>query len=115
MNERTKRRIALNETVFREINEQIEGLNRNFLTAGSDEDMPILCECGEMACADGLVVSVADYERIRANPLLFFVIPGHEIPAVEDVVERTKAYLVVRKRPEGVGGQIAAENDPRSR
>jgi hypothetical protein len=109
-----KKRIALNETVFREVNEQIERLSREVLQTDRDETMSIVCECGEIACVERLSVPVGEYERIRVNPLLFFVIAGHEIPDVEDVVEQTDAYLVVRKRPEAVGGEIAVEKDSRS-
>jgi hypothetical protein len=112
--EERKKRIALNEKVFREVNEQIEGLSRGVLQANREEALSIVCECGEIACAERISVTVGDYERIRANSLLFFVIPGHEIPDAEDVVEQGGPYLVVRKRPEAVGGKIAIEKDARS-
>ncbi|MBA3843050.1 MAG: hypothetical protein H0X39_10615 [Actinobacteria bacterium] len=112
--EERKRRIALNEMVFREVNEQIEGLTSGVLQVGDDETMSIVCECGEITCAERLTTTVSDYESIRSDALLFFVLPGHELPDVEDVVEQTDAYLVVRKRPEAIGGKIAVEHDPRS-
>jgi len=41
----------------------------------------------------------------------FFVVPGHENPAVEIVVETHATYLVVAKT--GAAGSYAARNDPR--
>ena len=112
--EERKKRIALNETVFRKVNEQIEGLSRDVLQVEDDETMSIVCECGEITCAERLTTTVSDYESVRSDALLFFVLPGHELPDLEDVVEETDAYLVVRKRPGAIGGKIAVENDPRS-
>jgi hypothetical protein len=57
-------------------------------------------------------VKLADYERIRANPRHFMMIPGHEMPEVESVVERGDGYLIVEKRDEA--GEHAEDTDPRS-
>lgn len=115
MDDERRKRIALNESVFREVNEQVEALNRNLVALEESEDMSIVCECGEIQCAQRLDVSLGEYERVRSDALLFLVVPGHEIPDVEDVVERSDAYLVVRKRPELIGGKIVTANYPRSR
>jgi hypothetical protein len=111
MDERT-RRVGLNEAVFREINEQVEGLNRR-LADISDNQMHIVCECGELLCVERLVVPLADYEEIRADSALFFIRHGHDKPDVEDVVRQTDAYDVVRKHP-GDAERLAAATDPRS-
>ncbi|HZQ81483.1 MAG TPA: hypothetical protein VFB25_05870 [Gaiellaceae bacterium] len=93
------------------MNEQIETLNRG-LAEISDNKLHIVCECGDLRCAKQLVVQVTEYERIRADPALFFVIPGHEIPDVEDVVEQEPAYRVVRKH-EGEPARMARKLNPR--
>jgi hypothetical protein len=111
MDERTHR-VGLNEAVFREINEQVESLNRS-LADISDNQMHIVCECGDLACVEHLVVPLPKYEETRSDSGLFFIKPGHEVPDVEDVVERADGYDVVRKHP-GAPGQVAAETDPRS-
>jgi len=101
MSERV-RRIASNESVFRTVNAEIEKLGRG-LADISDETFHMVCECGEIACAELIVVPTPDYERIRSDDTLFFVKPGHDKPEVEDVVEKTRRYHVVRKRvPEAV-------------
>jgi hypothetical protein len=111
MDERT-RRVGSNEAIFRTVNEQIESLNRD-LAAISDNTMHIVCECGMLSCAEQISVPVSVYEEIRADPALFFVVRGHEVPQTEDVVERATRYNVVRKHP-GAPERLAVLTDPRS-
>ncbi len=105
-------RVGRNEALFREVNEQVEALNRTFAVAVEDS-FEIVCECAELTCLERLAVPVGTYERIRGDALLFFVKPGHEVGDVEDVVERAPAYTVVRKRAEEAQ-RVAEETDPRA-
>jgi len=109
--ERT-RRIGANEAVFRKVNEQIEDLNRGFaeLSGGT---MQVVCECGDIKCAEQIAVSLETYERIRSDPALFLTVEGHEAVDVETVVEHVDSYQVVRKRA-GQPERIAVRTDPRS-
>jgi len=43
---------------------------------------------------------------------LFLIVPGHDKPSVEDVVEQDGAFAVVRKR-DGGPADLAAATDPR--
>lgn len=110
MDERA-RRVGKNEGVFREVNEQIESLNRAMVAIGV-QTMHVVCECGDLTCIEQLVVQVTDYERIRSEPTRFIVAPGHELPDVEEVVEKTEGYYVVRKH-EGDPARVARASDPR--
>lgn len=74
--------------------------------------MHVVCECGELECAEQIVVPLSDYERVRSDSALFLIVPGHEKPDVEDVVEQNAAFAVVRKHP-GLPERIAARTDPR--
>ena len=56
-------------------------------------------------------MSVEEYEQVRSGSNRFLVLPGHQVPGVEEVVESTDRYLVVSKL--GVGGEVAAGLDPR--
>ena len=94
MDERA-RRVGENEAVYRAVNERIRGLNESF--GPGSEPLRIICECGDLTCADRLEVPPAEYERVRADPTLFFVVDGHEIPDLEDVVERADGYTLVCK------------------
>lgn len=110
--EERKRRIGLNEAVFRQINEEVDAVNRS-LAELTDEKLHIVCECGDLGCELRIVVPLADYERVRSDPTLFFVAPGHELPSTEEVVEERERFYVVRK-DKGDPADIARATDPRS-
>jgi hypothetical protein len=57
----------------------------------------LVCECSDLACADALEISAAEYGRIRADGSRFVVFPGHERPS-ERVVERNGRFVVVASR-----------------
>jgi hypothetical protein len=109
MDERA-RRIGENEAAFRAVNEEIEELQRGMASV-SDDRMHIVCECGDLSCVERLAVTVVKYEEVRGDATLFFVAPGHDLPDVEDVVERTEGFHVVRKR--AGAGEVAKATDPR--
>jgi hypothetical protein len=57
-------------------------------------------------------MSVGEYEALRKDGTRFAVVPGHEVPDIERVVERHQAYWVVEKQdPEAK--EVARERDPR--
>ena len=105
------RRIGENEALFREVNEHVQSLGRG--VAEGQSPMQIVCECGDLSCDDRLGVSSSKYEEIRSDATLFFVVPGHTKADIEEVVERTEAYEVVRKVA-AEARRIAEETDPRS-
>lgn len=109
MDER-KRRIGVNEAVFREANERIQSLNETFATL--TDQLVIVCECGSAECVEKISLTPAAYEELRAEPTQFAVVPGHDIPDVEEVVARREGYDVVRKVA-GVPRRIAEVTDPR--
>jgi hypothetical protein len=105
------RRVGENEALFRVVNERIEALNLAFATL--TETMDIVCECGNLDCAERVVLGVTDYERVRADATHFVVVPGHELPDVETVIERGDGFVVVEKH-DGLPARVAREHDPRS-
>ena len=110
MDERT-RRIGENEALYRAINEKIEGLNEAFGMV--TESMAVVCECGQLACTEQIELDLPTYEHVRSDSALFVVIPGHEIPDVEDVVEPHDRFNVIRKR-DGGPAELAEQLDERS-
>lgn len=105
------RRIGENEALYRSVNERIEGMNAAFgVLTGS---MAVICECGYLECSQQLELDVSTYERVRAEPTHFVVVPGHEIPAVESIVEQHETFLIIRKDT-GEPAKLARETDPRS-
>lgn len=107
MSER-ERRLGLNEAVFREVNERIKGITDAFDLA---EPLDLMCECGDTSCTAKISMPVSDYEQVRADPVQFAIVPGHDNQAVEVVIAHEKTYDLVRKR--GDAAVLAAETDPR--
>lgn len=99
-------RIVRNETLFREVNERVRDLTP------SEGGIEFICECGDEQCIDRVSLSVDEYERVRSDPVEFFVKPGHETLDVEEVVETHDHYLLVRKHV--VERNIARQTDPRA-
>jgi hypothetical protein len=93
MDELTKRRLAHNEQLFREINEA-----REQASAAPDETpLGFVCECSDPECTARIDLTAADYQRIRKSPARFIVRPGHEITEIERVVEERAGFDVVEK------------------
>lgn len=103
-------RAGRNEAIFRQVNEQIEQVNRTFWVA--EQTLDLFCECAELACTERIAMTVAEYERLRADASTFAVKPEHERPDVEDVVEERPGYVVVRKH-EGDAARVARATAPR--
>jgi len=101
-------RIAHNEAIFREINESIA---RGQWPGDPQEPIAFRCECGMLSCNMLVEVAAGDYERIRSDPRRFLLVRGHEITAVEEVVEDRAGYVVVEKI--GEAGEVARETDTR--
>lgn len=108
MDQEAERRIARNEALFRQANEAID---RGLWPEQADDLIRFRCECA-MQCGSVVELSPRDYEQVRAHGRRFAVVHGHEIPGVEEVVERHETYTVVEKR--GAGGPVADSLDPRS-
>ena len=111
MSEDQAKRVGLNESIFRQVNEQIESLNRDL--GADDATMTVICECADGDCTDRFEIQVSAYENVRSDPRRYVVVPGHELPEFESVVESEDLYDVVQKR-EGSAAELARETDPRS-
>jgi hypothetical protein len=95
--------IARNEASFRLINERLEMSLRRL--TDPDEQHQFICECGSRSCTDTVLLTVDEYESVRARTHCFAVRPGHIFPEVERVVERHPRYEVVEKQ--GVAALIS--------
>ena len=104
-----KIRIASNEALFREINEERQELSSGGVRR---ERFDLVCECGAGGCSAPISVRVNDYELVRSHSTWFIVKPGHQIEDVENVVEWHEAFYVVEKRA-GSAAALVEELDPR--
>ncbi len=65
---------------------------------GDDDELTIVCECGDEDCAGPLVVRRSEYRAVRGHERRFLVDDGHVFPEGESVVARNARFLVVEKR-----------------
>jgi biotin carboxylase len=108
--EERERRLGLNEAMFREVNERVEGMNQTFASVTGSFD--IFCECSQLTCTERITVPTEIYERVRSDATHFLLRAGHEDPTVENVVETFDVFVIVEK--EGVEVERVAEaTDPR--
>lgn len=98
-------RYVKNEVLFRALNDEAKTVGTKLATADPDDLAPYLCECVDAECLERITLTYAEYERLRANPQWFAVVPGHVQPDVEVVVEQTDRYAVVEKTQ---GKEVAA-------
>ena len=106
------RKIALNQSIFRDANERIERAAQSHRFE-ANQGVPFLCECADPGCSETVMLSLADYEAVRAHADRFFLVAGHEAAAEtqERIVEGGDGYAVVEKT--GTAGAEAERLDPR--
>lgn len=107
MDEARARRLALNESLFRDVNELIKEQQ----TDNQDDRPTFVCECVKVSCQLRLPVTLEEYQKIRAHPARFFVYPGHDEPHIEAVVEDlSPRFLIIEKVDPG--RQVVEEDAP---
>jgi hypothetical protein len=100
-----EQRAARNEALFREVNQNIALLEERHGTTVSE---PVfLCECADSGCTEQLAVDADTFRRVREQPRLFLLRPGHDDPQLERVVEKHREYVIVEKT--GEAGRVAEE------
>ena len=99
-------RIGKNEALFREVNERIRDISHS-------EDVEFLCECADENCTRPITMKLGEYEALRADSSHFAIVPGHDTPEVERVIEENERFAVVEKHP-GSPAELAADTDVRS-
>jgi uncharacterized protein (DUF1499 family) len=110
MDDLQKARLAQNEDFFREVNERI---NDSAETHGaSTHDYEFFCECSDIDCMERVVLTLAEYKHIRAEPTRFVVKNHHVIREIEHVVESVPDHMVIEKH--GEAGRIAVELEAES-
>jgi hypothetical protein len=102
-----QQRLALNEALFREVNERIREISDTFVQ--DDATYDFLCECSDPGCTKRVVLTRDEYEKLRSDPTRFVVAKGHVLQEIETVVERAKDHVVVEK--EGAAADIAIHLD----
>jgi enhancing lycopene biosynthesis protein 2 len=90
-------RAALNQQLFRQVNEQMKEVNEPVgdLVAAPDW----VCECADTSCTQKISLTMEEYEALRSDPTHFAVAPNtsHVFFEVENVVGQTDRYWIVQK------------------
>ena len=107
MEKKQEQRLALNEALFRDVNERIREISDSF--GQKDSTYDFLCECSDPGCAERVVLTSAEYEFVRADSTRFVVAKGHAMPEIESVVDQAKDHVVVEK--EGAAADVAVRLD----
>lgn len=108
MNDHERR--ATTESLFRDVNERIAEAARQF-----DAERPeFICECSDPECTERVTATLAEYEKVRAQPTTFLLAPGHEQPDIERVVSDRGRFWVVEKVQAAVRRTVL-RLDPRRR
>jgi hypothetical protein len=98
---------AVNESTFREINEQLTGI-------GEDVGLrDVVCECARADCTSLVPVTDMEYEATRADGHHFIVSPSdeHVDENVERIVLRNERFWIVEKA--GQAADVSEALDPR--
>ena len=103
-------RLAQNEALFRDVNERIAENADRF----GAEKTEFVCECADPSCTERVVVTLAEYESVRAKPTTFLLAPGHDEPAIENVISERGRFHVVEK-VQAIVRETVIRLDPRRR
>lgn len=104
-----RKRMAENEVAFRRLNESLD--QAVDAVGGEHTQHDFICECGRSDCFDRVKLTRAAYQRVREDGTRFVLVPGHENPKFEHVVDRDPGLILVEKT--GVAGRIAESQNPR--
>ena len=108
----TSERVGKNEALFREVNERIRDVSGEVVVFDGEAPFQFVCECSDEGCNEAVVLTLTEYEAVRADATHFIVAPGHVWePDDERVVNEAESYVVVEKT--GDAGDVAEEEDPR--
>lgn len=103
-----ERRMAENEVMFREYNENTKKRFDELAEIAREEKDPLLlvnaslplhfnCECSNENCRERIMLKPSTYEEIHKKRDHFIVLKGHEIPEIEKTINEGRDYLVVQK------------------
>jgi hypothetical protein len=103
-------RRALNEALFRDVNERIAESAERF----DADKTEFVCECADPNCTERVPATLAEYENVREKSTTFLLAPGHGQPDIEQVVSDRERFQVVEKTKEVVRRTVI-RLDPRAR
>jgi hypothetical protein len=101
---------AKNQLMFRAVNQQIREVSERVLHQAAEIDFA--CECNDPTCVQSVAIDLDEFVRLDRSTNRFVVLPGHEDPTVEDVVDTHQRFVVVSKR--GAGADFIRDQSRRT-
>lgn len=97
-----------NEMLFRRENEEVGDALEDLDAIHIENDKPDLvwdddaqisfkCECSDENCEQRIPLELSAYKDIHKDRSAFIVKPGHQVEAIEEVINKNANYSVVRK------------------
>ena len=95
------RRLRQNEELMEELNRRmermLEEIREDDEATDADDPIAFLCECSRLDCRERVHLKPSLFDRIHKDPEQFVLVPGHEMPEIERVVDQVGDFLIVRK------------------
>jgi len=111
MNPMTAERVARNDSIFRDVNEQINAKAKEH-DKGEEQAVPFICECADDHCTTIVPLSLEEHEDVRTDSRQFLTAFSHErFEGLVEIVSSNHNHLVVRKS--GRAGDVAEALDRR--
>ena len=103
----TPEKIARNNSIFRDANDQIDAAAEAH-RLDRDRPAPFICECSDSRCMKIVRLTLEEYEHVRSDPRRFVHALGHEeeVPGSVTTLEKHDRFVVVEKT--GHAGDVAA-------
>jgi len=89
------RRLAENEVIYREVNQNIQ----QFLDEVDHRNHAVsfYCECSREDCRKRIKLTTKEYGKLHQNNRQFIVIDRHEVAEVEKIIKHCDGFNVVEK------------------
>jgi hypothetical protein len=90
-------RRADNEVIFEKANDVIAKVAQR-MQDDPEEEVRFLCECSDSSCAAQVEVTVDEYKDIRRRDNVFILLPRHDDPRIENIVDTNPRFVLVQKK-----------------
>lgn len=90
---------AQNEVAFQKTNDILMGQAKELVTgpARGEIAFAFTCECSNLQCYEEVHMSIKEFERISKHQAWFCIVPKHNQPDIENVIEEHDTHWVVAK------------------
>ena len=108
MEDKVKR--ARTEALFRDVNERIAESAQRFEASSTQ----FVCECADPHCTHRVEATLDEYEDVRADGATFMLVPGHEQPDIERVVDASRRRFHVVEKVQATVRETVRRLNPRT-